>query len=990
MKKLIILLITCFAANFAQEVGARYLIITHDSYYNILQPLVEWKKRKGLRTKIVKLSEIGSDSAQIRNYVVHAYNTWQIKPEYLLLVGNRNQLPFPLMNHAYVCHSDNYYTNVTGDFHNEIIPGRLWVYDTLEAKTVITKVLGYEKDPYLDDSLWFKKGVTIVNEDPMPPYSDSVYWFDARYMHSLMSTAGFVHLDSLSRILGHTSFDVINTINDGRSYILYRGIGGSVWSPPFDYIFPQDMHNGFRTPIVLSGTCRTVDGIGYEWLSAGTSEEPKGVVGFFGTTTMLGGAAEMRSALTQGTLRSIFCDSLSTLGKAAESGRLQYYELFFDSLEYDSWTCLGDPEMSVWTTTPRQIDVLYDSIIWVSTASGTVSVNVQCNSVPVESALVCIMTKKDTTIYHHGRTNDLGNIIFIDTFQIPADTLLITVTGRNLKPYCGTAFVKFTGGPYVLLNSFVLSDSIGGNDDSIANPGEDIEIPVCLKNWGDSIAQGVLAVVQKTHFDSFFTLSDTIKHFGDILPSDSTFTSQDGYNVIIAPGCPDSHQIELQLVISDTNATTWICGFHFTVHAPILFYNDYYFPGFVKSTPIGDTNQLFIEIENRGSYQAENTIGKISSTDSLLVILDSISYFGRIPSDSVGSNQGDPFIIATSPQTPACYPLDIELEIFAGVYRDTFDFTIYIGQKDYLIWDKDPNHSSGPIIRALLDSLNFYGEYRQTDIPYGYLSLYKSLYICSGIYPQNYTVKDTSRAGLEIEEYLEVSRGKVYLEGGDVWYADPHYYHGYLFHPLFCIDARANGVGPFPGVSGADSTFTQLMNFIYSGESNSIDRIDPDSNGVLVFKSTFNDAGCGVAAQNRTVGLSFELGGLVDSIEPSTKLALVDSIMQYFGIHPTGVKEHALNDNVRQFVLEIFPNPSRGRVNIRYCAGHVTHAGLKIYDATGRLVKDFSRSTPIAQGPTILHWDGNDDSARKVAAGIYFLQLRTPNKTLTRKIIKLR
>jgi len=43
----------------AQEVGARYLIITHDNYYEALQPLAEWKTQKGMKAKIVKLSEIG-------------------------------------------------------------------------------------------------------------------------------------------------------------------------------------------------------------------------------------------------------------------------------------------------------------------------------------------------------------------------------------------------------------------------------------------------------------------------------------------------------------------------------------------------------------------------------------------------------------------------------------------------------------------------------------------------------------------------------------------------------------------------------------------------------------------------------------------------------------------------------------------------------------------------------------------------------------------
>ena len=234
-----------------------------------------WKTEKGLKAKIVKLSEIGSDSTEIKSYVTNAYNNWQIEPEYLLLVGNKYQLPFPRMTqHSTICHSDNYYTNVVGDFRNEIIPGRFWVYDTTEVKTIVAKVLGYEKNPYFEDSLWFKKGVTIVNEyEQGQPPSDSVYWADARYMHALMINAGFVHIDSFAYSFGHNSSDVIDAINNGRSYILYRGLGFSYWEWPFENIHPGQMNNGYKLPIVLSATCGTIEGIGCEWMNAGTPEE---------------------------------------------------------------------------------------------------------------------------------------------------------------------------------------------------------------------------------------------------------------------------------------------------------------------------------------------------------------------------------------------------------------------------------------------------------------------------------------------------------------------------------------------------------------------------------------------------------------------------------------------------------------------------------------------------------------------------------------------
>ncbi|MGB3480531.1 MAG: C25 family cysteine peptidase [bacterium] len=436
MNRILLPLIIFFLTiSFAQDTGARYLIITHDDYYNALLPLAEWKTKKGLKAKIKKLSEIGSDSTQIRDYVADAYNTWLIKPEYLLLVGANYQLPFPRRAGWEVCHTDNYYTNVTGDFRNEIIPGRFWVSDSLQAKTVVAKVMSYEKYPYMEDSMWFGRGVTIINLDADSLPGDSNYWNVTRYAHSLMINAGFNHIDSLVDAYGYDSIDVINSINNGCSYITYRGEAWGRWYHPFGDIYPTQMSNGYKLPIVVSATCATIDGIGYKWLRAGTPEEPKGIVGFYGTTTGLQGVSAERSALMRGTLTSIFCDSFSTLGQAAEAGRIEYFQLCGDSLDYDGWNCLGDPEMTVRTGTPKIIQVTHPSVCW--TGICTVQVSVHCSSVPIESALVCIKAQRDSTIYHYGRTDNAGQIEFIDTLTVAIDSILVTVTARNTKPYCG-------------------------------------------------------------------------------------------------------------------------------------------------------------------------------------------------------------------------------------------------------------------------------------------------------------------------------------------------------------------------------------------------------------------------------------------------------------------------------------------------------------------------------------------------------------------------
>ncbi|UCC11510.1 MAG: hypothetical protein JSW02_09175, partial [candidate division WOR-3 bacterium] len=90
MKYIFAALLISFSLGISQEPGARYLIISYDAFYDAIEPLAEWKHKKGMMTKHVKLSDVGTSADQIKNYVANAYNTWQTPPEFLLLVGAPN------------------------------------------------------------------------------------------------------------------------------------------------------------------------------------------------------------------------------------------------------------------------------------------------------------------------------------------------------------------------------------------------------------------------------------------------------------------------------------------------------------------------------------------------------------------------------------------------------------------------------------------------------------------------------------------------------------------------------------------------------------------------------------------------------------------------------------------------------------------------------------------------------------------------------------
>lgn len=88
--------------------------------------------------------------------------------------------------------------------------------------------------------------------------------------------------------------------------------------------------------------------------------------------------------------------------------------------------------------------------------------------------------------------------------------------------------------------------------------------------------------------------------------------------------------------------------------------------------------------------------------------------------------------------------------------------------------------------------------------------------------------------------------------------------------------------------------------------------------------------------------------------------------------------------------LRVSPNPFRSSTAITI--GSVPQIGgskgkeLKIYDASGRLVKAFALST----APYAVRWDGTDLGGVPVPAGVYFVKLSSGNSSQTDKVLRLK
>ncbi len=655
--------------------GARYLIIAPDEFYDELLPLAEWKTRKGMLAKIAKLSEVGSSASEIRNYILNAYNNWNPRPEYVLLVGNADYIPFPYVSGI---RSDCYYGNMDGDIYDEVIPGRFPAFDEDEVANFVHKVLHYEMEPYMDDLSWFLKATHMIEIDY--DESDSIYWSDVLHAETLMVQAGYSHIDIFSDTAGYDASDVYAAIEDGRSFLNFRGQSVCHWWYPFT-IDPYNTNPGYKLPVVISTTCGQVQSdfqCGSEWVRAGSVEDPRGGIAFCGPTTVITGGAHKRSALNKGFFDYVFitcAESVATFGKAVEAGRIRYYELYSDNTEFYGFTAIGDPELNIWTGTPKSIEVDHPPLAFVGPNSFAVTVTRDGN--PVEYANVCVMTSSGS-VYEYGQTDSNGQVTFSISPTYDDDTLYVTVTGKNLRPYLGWTPI-IPQGPVAVYQKHIVDDSAGNNDQKL-NPNETVNLTIWLVNSGTEDANSVTATLSTD--DEYVEVINSTSFFGDIPAGDSA-ASETEYVIHISPDCPDSHVIIFQLTAHDADSHEWESQFTDVVHAPKLKVVTYT----IDDTEGGNGNgalepgeyaSLKLTIENTGSQDAVGVTVVLSESDEYLMISSPEGLLSLVPTGSQAIST--PFILSLSEDSPQPRTIQIFLNMTTDMGVTLFDtFSLCVG-----------------------------------------------------------------------------------------------------------------------------------------------------------------------------------------------------------------------------------------------------------------------------------------------------------------------
>ena len=111
-------------------------------------------------------------------------------------------------------------------------------------------------------------------------------------------------------------------------------------------------------------------------------------------------------------------------------------------------------------------------------------------------------------------------------------------------------------------------------------------------------------------------------------------------------------------------------------------------------------------------------------------------------------------------------------------------------------------------------------------------------------------------------------------------------------------------------------------------------------------------------------------------------LAVNGSLLVPTGIEIPGLSGATLDQNI--------PNPFNPSTVIRYGIADPGRVTVRIYDASGRLVRDLVDDAHAVPGAYVVRWDGTNDEGRRVASGVYFYRLDSAGTTRVRKMVVLK
>jgi hypothetical protein len=1002
----------------------RMLIITNSMFNATLQPYIDWKRQKGFTVDVVDITVAGPTATQLKTYIQTQYDQGN-DLAFVQIIGDAAQVPTLTASGG---GSDPSFALTVGtDSYPDLFVGRFSAQTTTDLETQVTRTIYYERDMQANNA-WLATGTGIASAQGGGSQGD-LGESDAVHMNNIRTDLlnyGYTVVDQIYDTNGGTAAMISTAVNAGRGFMNYCGHGADTYwvTTGFSNTHVNQLTNNNKLPFIASVAC--VNGnfpnqtcFAEAWLRARDSVtgSPRGAMAFYGSTinqswnSPMRGQDEITDLLTT--------NQKNTIGGLFFNGSSKMIEVYStDGINmFKTWHIFGDASLQVRTIDPQPLTATFNPILNIGSTSFTVQTS--------PGAWVTLYA--NSMVYGTGYADASGNAVINITAALtePID-LTLTITGFNKITYLGTVQVQNATGPYLQVDSQIVTDG----DNNIAEYGETIGFNLSLANVGVAEASIIAATISSA--DSYITITDNHAVY-DNIAAGQTLASTDGFAIQIATNVPDQHVAVLHVVITQNGVTSWVYDINFVMNAPAFMAG-----GLVIDDSEGNNNGrldtgeidlITFPVTNNGHAAAENLLFSLLVNNQVNYLLTPIQ--ANFPLLAAGATAQVLFEVTFSSQVPVGTLAQFTLMGFAGDYSVLQNFSSYIGLNIESFdggtftsypwaftganWTLDSTvyHSGTSSAKSglIVDSGSTTMTVAMTVQTAGTISFWKNVsseqsYDYLKFYINDVLQNQWSGELAWSQETFNVNPGAItfkweYMKdymvssGSDCAWIDDILFPsagGTTGTPAISLSVTAMDFG-----SHLAADFTALpLSVTNSGDAtmigtitgNSLFRIKPQQDET--YTESVNYVIPAGLTLNFDVMVFPQAEGTLSgnlTITSDDPLHTASFLPVSAVVLPTGNGD---NQTVAVTALKgIYPNPFNPATTVSFSLKQGGRVTVEIYNLLGQRVKTLV-NTGLKSGNYSYRWDSRDDNGRQVGSGIYFCRMQSGSYQTTAKLVLMK
>lgn len=423
--------------------------------------------------------------------------------------------------------------------------------------------------------------------------------------------------------------------------------------------------------------------------------------------------------------------------------------------------------------------------------------------------------------------------------------------------------------------SMTMKEEGEGFANGMINAGETLKVSLDIENTSDEDLSGY--TIEVTSGNDKVKVTDLDTNPAQTIKAGETTTLADLFRLETDKSAGFGETAEIYIVIRQ-GEKVFTNMFLPVVHKAILSSQPYTF-----TETDGNGNGIFerqetaefrLDIVNEGNEPCENVTAHLTLDSPYMELVEDITSAPATIDKGISYS----FKAKAGELVPDNHTARMSLSLKGSNIDTTFHYSVNIGKTGILLIDKSrlEGETSAQVIASKLKDMGI--SYDITEEMPADISPYNSVWLCAGVYPTNTSM--TKEEAEQLADYIAAG-GKVYAEGGDLWYAKK-----VSLREIFHVNIIEDHGGDLTDITGCMENFNERQFFKYTFEAKYIDNIEPaDEYGTPMYMNadpeyvvTIGRKG-GAEGGGTTIASSVEMGAVL-----SESTEMLQSCLDFLGL----------------------------------------------------------------------------------------------------------